>query len=139
MGSAGLFVLDCSVSIGWVLQGQADDYSEAALDALTGGCAVTPQWWTIEVLNVLLALERRERIAVGTAVDVLRHLERLPIRVRQFSASVFELHALAARHELSSYDAVYRESALATGLLLATRDKSLERAAIDSGVGVWNA
>jgi predicted nucleic acid-binding protein len=47
------------------------------------------------------------------------------------------LHALASRHQLTSYDAVYLNLALTSGLPLATRDKALARAATDCGVGVW--
>ena len=32
--AAALYVVDCSVSIAWLLEEQADDYTEAALDAL---------------------------------------------------------------------------------------------------------
>lgn len=137
MTSPGLFVVDCSVAIGWLFDEQADAYTEAALQALTASFAVAPRWWSIEVLNVLLALERRERLASGKAVEALRHLHRLPIQLRESQASMFELHALANRHKLTSYDALYLEAALATGLPLATRDKALRLAADDSGVGMW--
>ena len=134
----GLFVVDCSISIGWLFDAQADERSEAALDALTQGFVVAPRWWTIEMLNVLLALERRERLTAGKAMEALRHLEQLPIQLREPSSSLFQLHALAARHRLTSYDALYLDAALATGLPIATRDQVLRQAAIDSGVGVWN-
>ncbi len=137
MATTGLFVVDCSVGIGWLFDEQADDYSEAALQALTSSFAVAPRWWNIEILNVLLALERRERLAAGKAVEALRLLQRLPIQLRESQASLFELHALAERHRLTSYDALYLDTALATGLPLATHDKALRQAAIDSGVGVW--
>lgn len=139
MTSRGLFVVDCSVAVAWLFDEQADDYTEAALDALAGGFAVAPRWWMVEVLNVLLTLERRQRITAGQAVDLLRHLQSLPVRLRDSDASVFELHALAARHQLTSYDALYLEAALATGLPLATRDKVLRQAAVDSGVGIADA
>jgi predicted nucleic acid-binding protein len=137
MTASGLFVVDCSVGIGWLFDEQADDFTEAALLALTASFAVAPRWWGIEVLNVLLALERRQRLAPGKAVEALRHLQRLPIRLRESQSSLFELHALADRHRLTSYDALYLEAALATGLPLATRDTALRQAATDSGVGVW--
>ena len=137
MAASGVYVLDCSVSIAWLFEAQADAYTEAALDELAGSFAVAPRWWSVEVLNVLLTLERRKRLAAGKAVEVLRHLQGLPVRVHDSRASVFELHALAARHQLSSYDALYLDAALATGLPLATRDKSLQKAALESGVGVW--
>lgn len=139
MAASGLFVVDCSVSIGWLFDEQADDYTEAALQTLTASFAVAPRWWGIEVLNVLLALERRERLAPGKAVAALRHLQHLPIRLRESQSSLFELHALAARYRLTSYDALYLEAALATGLPLATRDKVLRKAAMDSSVGIWQS
>ena len=139
--AAALYVVDCSVSIAWLLAEQADDYTEAALDALASGHAVAPRWWNVEVVNVLLTLERRKRITTGKAVELLRRLQNLPIRLRDSSASAwaFELHALAAQHQLTSYDALYLEAALTDGLPLATRDKALQQAANACGVGVWGA
>jgi predicted nucleic acid-binding protein len=137
--AAALYVVDCSVSIAWLLEEQADDYTEAALDALASGHAVAPRWWNVEVVNVLLTLERRKRITTGKAVELLRRLQNLPIRLRDSTASAFELHALAAQHQLTSYDALYLEAALADGLPLATRDKALQQAANACGVGVWGA
>ncbi|MDO8958234.1 MAG: type II toxin-antitoxin system VapC family toxin [Rhodocyclaceae bacterium] len=137
MSLPGIFVVDCSVGVGWLFDEQADDYTEAALQALTTSFAVAPRWWPIEVLNVLLALERRKRLASGKAVEALRLLQRLPIQLRESQSSLFELHALANRHGLTSYDALYLETALATGLPLATRDKALQLAATESDVGVW--
>lgn len=131
------FVVDCSVAIAWLFQEQADDATEAALDALLQSSALAPRWWSIEVLNVLLALERRNRLPAAKAVAALRHLQTLPIRLRETQASLFELHALACRYRLTSYDALYLDAALATGLPLATRDAALRQAAIESGVGVW--
>lgn len=138
MAATGIFVIDCSVSIAWLFDEQADDYTEAALNALVGTFSVAPRWWNVEVLNVLLTLERRKRLAAGKAVDLLRHMQRLPVHLRDSEASVFELHALAIQHQLTSYDALYLEVALATGLPLATRDKALQQAATKSGVGVWS-
>lgn len=139
MAMAGVFVVDCSVSVAWLFENQANAYSEAALDTLAGGHAIAPRWWLVEVLNVLLALERRGRLAPGKAVELLRYLQRLPVHLRESTASVFELHALAHRHQLTSHDALYLETALATGLPIATRDQALQQAAMESGVGVWSA
>ena len=118
---------------------QADDYTEATPEALTQSSAIAPRWWLVETLNVLLALERRERLSVGKAVEALRLLQRLPVQLRDTQTSIFELHALANRHRLTSYDALYLDMALSTGLPLATRDKALRQAATESGVGVWQA
>lgn len=137
MAGSGIFVVDCSVTIAWLFDEQADDYTESALDALVGTFAVAPRWWNVEVLNVLLTLQRRKRLMAGKAVDLLRHLQRLPVHLQDSRSSIFELHALANQHQLSSYDALYLEVALMTGLPLATRDKALQQAALTCGVGVW--
>jgi len=65
MAATGIFVVDCSVSIAWLFDEQADDYTEAALNALVGTFAVAPRWWNVEVLNALLTLERRRRRLVA--------------------------------------------------------------------------
>lgn len=138
MAATALFVLDCSVSVAWLFEEQANEYTESALDALSRGYAVAPRWWNVEILNVLLALERRNRLAPDKAVELLRFLQRLPVRLRESNLSVFELHALAQHHRLTSYDALYLDAALATGLPISTRDAALRKAATDSGVGVWS-
>jgi len=131
------FVVDCSVSVAWLFDEQADEYTEAALDSLGRQAALAPAWWPLEMLNVLLMLERRERLTRAEAVAALRLLQRLPVRTQPSSSSLFELHALASRYRLTSYDALYLDMALGVGLPLATRDQALCRAAVDSGVGVW--
>jgi predicted nucleic acid-binding protein len=137
MKRESLFVVDCSVSIAWLVHEQADAYTEAALSALARGNALAPSWWTVETVNVLLVLERRERLTGAQAVQLMRHLQRIPVQLRTTQRSLFELHALASPHQLSSYDAIYLDAALSTGLPVATRDKRLAQAATACGVGVW--
>lgn len=131
------FVVDCSVSAAWLFEEQADRYTEAALDALAAAPALAPGSWTLEMLNVLSMLERRQRLSASDAVQALRLLRRLPVHLEASQAGPIELHALASRHQLTSYDAVYLDLALTRELPLATRDKALARAATDCGVGVW--
>ena len=137
MTAREIFIVDCSVAMGWLFDAQADDYTEVALQALKQSSAIAPRWWQIEVLNVLLALERRERLGAGGAVEALRLLQRLPVQMRESPTSIYELHALAGRHRLTSYDALYLNAALLSGLPLATRDKALGFAAMECGVGIW--
>ena len=89
------------------------------------------------MLNVLLMLERRGRLTAAEAVDALRQSQRLPVRTQLSASNPFELHALASRYRLTSYDTLYLDLALSTGTPLATRDKALAQAAMDCGVGVW--
>jgi predicted nucleic acid-binding protein len=133
----GVFTVDCSVSMAWLFDEQSDIYTEAALDALSQGHAVAPQWWPIETINVLLVLERRNRLSSLQATQLLRHLHCLPVELKATQSSPIELHALAHQNKLSSYDALYLDIALNARLPIATRDKRLRQAAIDCGVGVW--
>lgn len=139
MGLPAAYVLDCSVAIAWLFRNQADDYTDSALSMLETSSALAPKWWGVEVVNVLLALERRGRLAPNKAIDALRHLHRLPVKLHDTNSSLYELHALAAQHQLTSYDALYLDAALTTGLPIATRDKGLQQAALISGVGVWGS
>lgn len=131
------FVVDCSVSVAWLFDEQADAYTEAALDAIAQQPALAPAWWPVEMLNVLLMLERRGRLSASDAVEALRQTQRLPVHTRPTTSSPFELHALASRYRLTSYDTLYLDLALTTGAPLATRDKALAQAAVGCGVGVW--
>ena len=46
------FVLDCSVTMGWVLEDEKTDYTEAVLDSLAENRAIVPSLWELEVSNV---------------------------------------------------------------------------------------
>jgi predicted nucleic acid-binding protein len=136
-GLGASFVVDCSVSVAWLFDEQGDAYTEAALDTLAWQHALAPSWWPVETLSVLLMLERRGRLTAAEAVDALRQSQRLPVRTQLTASSPFELHALASRYRLTSYETLYLDLALSTGTPLATRDKALAQAAEDCGVGVW--
>ena len=68
--------------------------------------AIAPALWTIEVRNILLVNERRNRIEPDDADAFLRDLARLPIRVRR-DADERAITALARKHRLTAYDAAY--------------------------------
>jgi predicted nucleic acid-binding protein len=78
----------------WLFEQQADDYTESALDALVQGPVVAPRWLSVEVLNVLLTLEKRGKLAVGKSLDRIKLLQRLPVRLVDSDSSIFELHDL---------------------------------------------
>ncbi len=63
------FVLDCSVAVAWLLEGERIPEADALLDRLEGGGeAVVPGLWRLELGNVLAGAERRGRIgATGIA------------------------------------------------------------------------
>jgi predicted nucleic acid-binding protein len=89
-----------------------------------------------EVANSLLVLMRRRRISREEYTRARHDLADLRPTVddegphRAFG----EVLDLAYKHALSVYDAFYLELALRRGLLLASRDGALNRAARRSGV-----
>jgi len=88
----------------------------------------------------LLVAERKKRQRIPKSQEFLVLLSNLPIRVEKSSDAqrpLKEMLVLAREHQLSSYDASYLDLALRLGLPLATRDKSLRRAAEKCGVTLF--
>ena len=93
--------------------------------------AHVPSIWPLEVVNELLAAERRSHIHETDSVLFINLLSQLPILARHEGPGrgMKDLLALARAHDLSSYDASYLDLAMKKRLPLATRDKKLRRAA----------
>ena len=130
-------VLDASVAIAWCVDDESNALSEDVLDLLaSGGQAVVPAIWPVEVANALLVAERRKRITTAQVTAQLGRIARLPILVeptppdRAFGAVL----ATARHHQLAEYDAAYLELALREGIPLATLDGDLKRAARGMGI-----
>lgn len=123
------FVLDCSVTMGWCFEDEADRYCDGVLAALSRGTAVVPALWPLEVANVLSVNERRGRLTTQDSQQFLAHLAGLPIAVDASVPEASELLALARAHRVSAYDAAYLHLAIQLRLPLATRDRSLRLAA----------
>lgn len=130
------FVLDASVALSWCFEDEADAAGDAVLRRLAAGSAAVPGIWPLEVANVLLGAERRQRITAAESARFLNLLEALPIEVDAHTAARAprEILTLARTHALSSYDAAYLELASREGIPLATRDKRLAAAAATLGV-----
>lgn len=132
------FVLDCSVTMSWLFKDEADNYSESILSSLRMHGAIVPAIWPLEVANVLLIGERRQRVTEAQSVQFTELLASLPISVlsRAMDQAFIAILPLAREHKLSSYDAAYLELALREGLPLATRDHKLRLAARHAGVAL---
>jgi predicted nucleic acid-binding protein len=129
-------VLDSSVALAWVLPGEATPATEAVLTAVGELGAVAPGLWPLETANVLWLAERRGRITLAERTQALALLTELPIRIDDRTAALAfgTISALAARANLTVYDACYLELALRLGLPLASLDTRLSQAATASGV-----
>jgi predicted nucleic acid-binding protein len=132
----GDFVIDNSVVMAWLFEDECDAYSEAILDQMMQWRAWVPVIWPLEVANVLLVAERRQRIRHRDSAQFLHYLSDLPILVEsQEQIRVFnEVLALGRDHNLSTYDASYIEIALRKKLPLATRDQDMVKAAEASNI-----
>lgn len=133
------FVLDTSVAMAWCFEDETNPYADAVLDSLIDNAALAPSIWPLEVGNVLLVAERRNRIFQSDSMRFLELLSSLPIKVENFSEQRMfgAVLNLAREQRLSSYDASYLDLAMQTGLKLATLDQSLRKAADRCGVAIY--
>jgi len=125
------FVVDNSVVMSWCFKDQANAYADSILEKLTGATVYVPCVWPLEVVNVLLAAERRKYISEADSARFISLLSQLPILVQHEGPekSMKDLLASARAHGLSSYDASYLDLAMKKGIPLATLDQKLQRAA----------
>ena len=130
------FVLDCSATLPWVFGSEATPATNALLESLSQGTqAWVPALWHLEVANVLIGAEKRERIDEAGITQFLGALEVFEINTdsETMVKAWNPTRSLAQQHGLTSYDAAYLELALRKGLPLATLDKSLIKAVKKSG------
>lgn len=123
------FVLDCSVTLAWLLPYENSAAADALAGELARTTAVVPAIWTYEVANALLVAQRRARIGDNELIRMQRALAALPIEVE----AVAKDHVLSAvadlgrRLGITSYDAAYIELAARRKLPLATLDERLRK------------
>jgi predicted nucleic acid-binding protein len=134
------FVLDTSVTMAWCFEAQSDEYCKRVLRSLDEYQAVAPQLWILEVVNILLVAERRNRLRSEQSLEFLESLWRLPIDIESNIGKMTfaqEVIRVSRANGLTSYDGAYLELASRQSLPLATRDQALRRAAIGSGVPLF--
>lgn len=137
MKKTKLFVLDCSVTMTWILTD--DSMAEKAneiLSLLDEGHAKVPTIWPLEVANVLCQAERMKKLTDLEVAEFKELLSTLPISVDNSTTQrvMGSVYVLAKAEKLTIYDAAYLEIAIRENLPLATFDKALKRAAQNIGV-----
>ena len=125
------FVVDNSVVMRWCFNDETSKYADVILDSLEVSVGFVPSIWPLEVCNVLLTAERKNRIGEADSARFIALLSELPMIVEQESPArmIKEIFARARKHNLSSYDASYLDLAMRKGLPIATLDKNLMAAA----------
>jgi predicted nucleic acid-binding protein len=133
------FVLDASVALAWCFPDEKAALAQRVAGMFKqGDTAIAPSFWPHEVLNALLAGEKRKRISGTLVRSFLHDLGVLPIALEQLPAeAVFgRIQPLSREHGLTAYDAAYLELANVSGVPLATLDDDLIRACRKAGVGL---
>lgn len=130
------FVLDCSVAISWCLVDENNPTANAILAIMPDAEAFVPGIWSLEIANVLLVAERRNRMTQEQSSEAITLLQSLLIQVDTATdANALGATLTLGRQEgLAAYDAAYLELALRLGLPLATIDQRLALAATRCGV-----
>lgn len=133
------FVLDCSVTMAWWFENQADAYTESVLDASLTHEAHVPAIWPLEVANALLMAERRKQLAAFGSVGFVEQLRSMNITIDiEHPDDRLEAALTKGRlYGLTAYDAAYLELALRLGVPLATKDSALKAACRQSGVPIF--
>ena len=125
------FVVDNSVVMSWCFNDEANKYGDAVLDRLAESTAIVPPIWPLEVVNVLLVAERRNRLKQVDSVRFITLLSQLPIVVEHEGPErkMKDLLSLGRANNLYSYDAAYLDLAMRNDCPIATLDKKLIEAA----------
>ncbi len=125
------FVLDASIVLTWCFPDENATAAEHVAGLFKqGNTAVVPSFWPHEVLDALLAGEKRKRISKESIRNFLDDLAALPIGFEQFPARVVfnRIQHLSREYGLTAYDAAYLDIALDGGLPIATLDADLVKA-----------
>ncbi len=129
-------VIDASVTLAWSLPDEKDSKAARVLELVERGGALAPTLWSYEIANVLSSLVKRNRIDSDRATGISAALDALSIVT--VPPDAFDWRAttmsLAARFELTGYDAAYLSLTIASRSVLATLDRDLHRAAMQCGV-----
>lgn len=136
------FVLDVSACLPWCYEDEQTPFSDQLLDwAGSGSQLHVPSIWPLEIVNALLQGVRRKRLPAERAVEFLEQLKTLSFVIEPAPAlaDLSRLHELAARHQLTSYDAAYLDLSIRTGLPLASLDDDLRTAANAENVKLVDA
>ena len=128
-------MLDASTTAAWCFPDESDPAADEAFNRLDRENAAVPALWWVEIRNILVVGERRGRIDAAESARFLSDLDQLPIHLDREPAGDLVM-ALARKHALSVYDAVYLELASRLASPIATLDRTLATAARASGVPV---
>jgi predicted nucleic acid-binding protein len=129
------YVVDASFIASLFLPDEASEMSAALAKKIAKEGAATPALWQLEVTNLLLMAERRNRIDAAQFTRLLDAIDTLPIQLQPALTPKQrgDVIQLARKHQLTAYDAAYLELAISLDLTLTSLDDALIRAANAEG------
>lgn len=107
------------------------------MNSLKQNTALVPSLWVLEVTNVLLMAEKRNRLKPADSTRFLELIDSLPIYVADSTFSSSEIINVARNYKLTSYDVIYLLLAMHEGQPIATKDKALLNACRENGVCIF--
>lgn len=134
----GPFVVDSSVALTWLFPDEITPRTEELFHRITSQTFVVPDWWFVELTNVMAVAEKKGRITAEHSSGFIADLSAFDIDIDTAASSRAFAHLLplCRAHGLTSYDAIYLDLALRRQLPLATLDQALRKAAKKAGVKV---
>ncbi len=129
-------VIDSSIALAWFLPDESNPLADRILTEVTQGAAHVPPLFPVEFGNGLVMAVRRRRIDHAYRRRTFERIADLDLITDREGGDQVWMDAveLADVHGLTLYDSMYLELALRIGLPLATLDKRLARAALETGV-----
>ncbi|MEZ5835048.1 MAG: type II toxin-antitoxin system VapC family toxin [Geminicoccaceae bacterium] len=128
-----MLVVDASAVAGWLFPDEAGP----DLQTLSSHYQIfmAPWLFWVEFRNILVMSERRGRLPKGFADQAIEAVDNLGVILDTDPSNATTL-ALARRHGLTVYDALYLELALRKGGDLVTLDKALAKAVRAEGIAI---
>lgn len=127
-------VIDASVTLRWLLEGEPDKRAIEVMESLDEQFALVPVLWHFEVANGLRNAARIGIHSPEAITAISSRLDLLDIRTDVMAPQVQRLGLEAVSTGLTAYDVSYLLLARDRGLPLATLDVELAAAARSAGV-----
>lgn len=131
-------VLDASITLAWCFKDEATTETNALLINSSNETFYVPHLWSLEVGNILISAERKNRINYADIVHFIGLLDKLNIQIdhETHGKAFHDILTSAHSEKLTTYDSAYLELAMRRGCSLASKDQELCKAAAKLGVTV---
>ena len=128
------FVVDTSAVIAWFVKNQATAHTNRLRERARREALHAPAVLPLEIVNAVWQLQKRRRLSVHQADEIIAKATRLKINIHAETVPMQSLLGVARHHDLAAYDASFIELAQRLGLPLAAKDEALLAAARRAGV-----